>query len=46
MSKHNGYAGKIGNGGLTKVKAPFPAGKGGGKTVVQSGNDLRQGGGK
>lgn len=46
MSKHNGYAGKIGNAGPTQVKAPFPAGKGGGKTVIQSGKDLRQGGGK
>lgn len=44
MSKSNGYAGKIGNAGLTNVKAPFPAGKDGGKTVIKTGGDLRSGG--
>lgn len=44
MSKNNsGYAGKVGNGGLTHVKAPFPAGKGG-KNVTVTGGDLRTGG--
>lgn len=44
MSKHSGYTGKISNSGLQHVKAPFPAGKGGGKTVIKSGSDLRTGG--
>lgn len=39
----NPYAGKIGNSGLTKVKAPYPAGKGGGKSGVKTGGDLRSG---
>lgn len=43
MSKNNGYVGKIGNTGLTHVKAPYPAGKGGGKTVTITGGDLRSG---
>lgn len=43
MSNNNPYAGKIGNSGLNKVKAPFPAGKGGGKGVTKSGGDLRTG---
>ena len=45
MSKNgNGYAGKIGNSGMTRVKATFPAGKGGGKNVTITGGDLRTGG--
>jgi hypothetical protein len=43
MSNQNPYAGKIGNSGLTKVKAPIPAGKGGGKSSTKSGGDLRSG---
>lgn len=43
MSNSNGYIGKIGNTGLNKVKAPFPAGKGGGKGQTKSGGDLRSG---
>lgn len=36
------YIGKIKNTGTQKVTAPYPQGNGGGKSVVKTGNDLRQ----
>ena len=46
MAEKNGYAGKIGNTGAQKVKAPYPAGKKAGKATVKRGEDLRNGGKK
>ena len=45
MSKNNGYAGKIGNGGTQHVKAIFAPDKAK-KGTVKTGSDLRVKGGK
>ncbi len=37
------YAGRIGNTGAQKVKAPFSSDGKGGKTIVKTGTDLRAG---
>ncbi len=46
MSKQNPIAGQIGHGGNLMVNATHVKSESGGKTVIKTGNDLRDKGGK
>lgn len=41
MDKKNGYVGRIAQGSTQNIKAPNQTGKGQGKHIIRTGNDLR-----